>query len=154
MPGLRPDGALAAELLGRGQPVEIVVGGGSMWPLLRHGDRVRIEPNRPVIVGALAAVLRAGHLVVHRVARLEGARVLLRGDHREQADLPVAREQVLGVVTRQWTQVTRAVALPAIPHDRLLMRVWNGTVARVRDRTALPWRVATGARRLRDLIRR
>jgi hypothetical protein len=149
MPGVRPDGELAAELLARGEAVEIVVGGASMWPLVRHGDRVRIESDRPVVVGAIAATLRAGHLVVHRVARLEGARVILRGDHREQPDLPVAREAVLGVVTRQWTR-----ALPAIRHDLLPLQLWNGAVSAVRARTSLPWRLAREARRVRDLLRK
>src|SRR5688572_11413062 len=35
---------LGAELLKRGRGLDLVVGGESMWPLVRHGDRVRLEP--------------------------------------------------------------------------------------------------------------
>lgn len=92
---------LLAELLRRGRPVELRVGGRSMWPLVRTGDRLRIEPGLVPRIGDLAAVLRHGHLVVHRVLSLTGDRVRLRGDNRGEADPDVGRGEILGVVTLQ-----------------------------------------------------
>src|SRR5690606_26210402 len=128
--------------------VEIVVGGASMWPLLRHGDRVRIEPERSVSVGSLAAVWRAGHLVVHRVVAVEGDVVRLRGDHLDREDAPCTRAEILGVVTRQWTK-----GLPPIDHANRIAAMADRIVAQVRTRTDLPWRVAARIREVRDQLR-
>jgi hypothetical protein len=130
------DGALAAELLRSGRAVEIVVGGESMWPLLQSGWRVRIEPA-PARVGDLVAVERDGHLVVHRLVKLEGERATLRGDNTGRDDPPARTSDLLGVVTAVWTSSGRCLSLTK--------RRWNmvgRAVAHVATRTHRPWRWA------------
>lgn len=116
--------ALAVELLRRGRPVEIVAGGGSMWPLVREGDRLVIDPSTAPRVGALAAVERNEHLVVHRVIRVGDAGVLLHGDNLLGPDPVVTPGEVLGVVTRQVLRTGHA-----IDHGRLWMRAIDRAAA-------------------------
>jgi hypothetical protein len=127
---------LAAELLQRGESVSLSVGGTSMWPLVRGGDRVLLVPGRAARVGEVAAVLRGGRLVVHRVVRAEGGRVVLRGDNRDREDPPVEGPEVLGVVTRQETRGR------TIDHRAWGMRLVNRAAALLSRRTRLPWRAA------------
>lgn len=89
----------AAELLRAGLPVEVETRGGSMWPFVRAGDRVRIEPGKPVRVGDLVAYQRGGGLVVHRVTRVEATTIRTRGDAARVEEPPLPLSDVLGVVT-------------------------------------------------------
>ena len=128
---------LAAELLRRGRPMELVVGGMSMWPLVRAGERVRLEPAVGARVGQLAAVVRDGRLLVHRVVRAEGGLCELRGDNLERSDGLVPAAQIVGVVTLGWTRSGRR-----IDHRRFLRRTLDRLVAFVSARSRLPWRLA------------
>lgn len=127
---------LAADLLRAGKPVDIVVGGRSMWPLLRDGDVVRLEPTQSIRVGDVAAIWRDGHLVVHRVASIEPGVVRMRGDNLASDDAPVRASEVLGVV-----RVHRRGARE-VRHDTTLARGLNRLVAGLSRRARLPWRVA------------
>lgn len=127
---------LATGLLREGKPVEIIVGGRSMWPLLRDGDVVRLELAQSIRVGDVAAIWRDGHLVVHRVASIDAGVVRLRGDNLASDDGPVQASEVLGVV-RVHRRGTREVR-----HDTRLARVLNRLVAGLSRRTRLPWRIA------------
>lgn len=120
-----------------------------MWPLVREGDRVRLEPGIPLEVGQLAATLRRGHLVVHRIVALRPGSVVLRGDNRSTDDAPVAPEEVLGVVTRQWLRSGRSVNLGGFAGRRL------GRAAAFGSRAfRLPWQVAGLAARAWGALRR
>lgn len=130
---------LAAQLLARGQPVELFVGGSSMWPLVRDGDRLRIVPGRAVRVGALVAVFARGHLVVHRIVARTADGYVLKGDNDGPPE-PIRACDVLGVVTRHWVAAGREVPLAA-----------GWAVAQLSRRTGLPWRLL---RRVRDAVRR
>jgi signal peptidase I len=97
--------ALRAELirglLGDGEALHLTASGGSMRPLLRSGDRLRVEPllRRGLQRGDVALVRREGAFYAHRVARLDGARVVTRGDGCTFEDPPVPVHTVLGRVT-------------------------------------------------------
>lgn len=138
---------LAAEILRRGRPMEVQVFGESMWPLVRQGERVRIDPAEPPAVGRLAAVLVDGHLVVHRIVRLDAGECLLLGDHGG-GQLRVAVAELLGVVTHQWTRSGRLL-VHAAPH----VKAAGAVVARVTPLTRLPWRMARRGRALPSRVR-
>ena len=104
---LRPPGlvgALIAELvaarLAGGATCVLVVRTGSMAPLLRPGDSVRVtplggeEPQR----GAVLVVHQDSFLLTHRLVGWAGEQLLLQGDACLRPDQPVAANAVLGVV--------------------------------------------------------
>lgn len=138
---------LAAEMLRRGRPMQVQVFGESMWPLVRQGDRVRIDPAEPPAVGRLAAVLVDGHLVVHRIVKLDAGECLLLGDHGG-GELRVAVGEVLGVVTHQWTRHGRLLT-----HAATLVKGAGAVVAAVTPLTRWPWRAARRGRALPSKVR-
>lgn len=149
MPGLKraadewapsPAIDLAAELLRRGRAMEVRVYGESMWPLVRQGDRVRIDPLQRPTRGRLAAVLVDGHLVVHRVVQLDLDECLLLGDHGGRPHrVPIG--DLLGVVTHQWTRDGRL-----LEHDSALLSGAGWLVSRVTPVSRWPWRTARQGR--------
>lgn len=89
--------SLAREHLALGRPLSARVTGLSMWPLLRPGARVVINPGRPVI-GDLALIELRSTLVLHRVVAARPGRLLTKGDAVALPDPEVALGDVLGVV--------------------------------------------------------
>lgn len=90
-------------------PVDATVRGGSMAPLLRDGDRVRIARARLYLPGDVVAFHAGdGRIVAHRLLgyRLHHGRLagVTRGDAISQVDPPVPFGQLLGRV------VSRAVS--------------------------------------------
>jgi hypothetical protein len=79
-------------------PLEFGAAGVSMRPLLRAGDRVRLE-NRAPQRGDVALVALESGLVLHRLLRRRGGRWLLRGDARRRADGWIHGDQILAVAT-------------------------------------------------------
>lgn len=137
------DGELAAELLARGLPIELKVGGQSMWPLVRSGDIVRVEPGLAPSLGSLAAVLRRGHLVVHRVVDVRAQAVVLQGDNGGRPEV-TARAAVLGVVTRQ----ARGRG-GTVEHGSRQQQVRNALIACISRTSGGPWRALGALARLR-----
>ena len=113
--------------LARGESVWMTVQGGSMTPLVRSGDRVRVTPDRQSelqsgqIVLALAA---SGQFVVHRVVLQTGNAVTLRGDARPAPDPPFARSQVLGIVD----EASRGKRRIPLADSGLPLHVWSGVL--------------------------
>ena len=93
---------LVAARLTAGETCVLVVRTGSMAPLLRPGDSVRVtplggeEPRR----GAVLVVRQGNFLLTHRLVGWAGAgeQLLLQGDACLRPDRPVAADAVLGVV--------------------------------------------------------
>lgn len=93
----------------------VEVRGRSMEPALRAGDRLLTVPARPgwCRPGRVVVVVDPTdpqHLVVKRLARIEGARVTVLGDHPEAStdsrtwgSLPIT--SVRRVVVRRWPDV-------------------------------------------------
>lgn len=117
-------------------PVEIRARGISMSPLLRTGDRIRLERRSPRL-GHVALVELSGRLVLHRLVRRRGDRWLVRGDARSCSDGWVARHQIVAIATARcrevrsplasgWTRLDRGSArllgLVAAPIARLARR--------------------------------
>lgn len=139
---------LAAELLRRGRSIDLVVGGMSMWPLVRGGERVHLDPAVPPRVGFLAGILQEGRLVVHRIVRVGGGRVTLLGDFGGR-EASVELPELLGVVTVQWTRDGRMIR-----HDRTMRRAANYLCALATRTTRWPWRFVHRLARLRASVRR
>ncbi len=91
---------LVATRLAGGETCVLVVRTGSMAPLLRPGDTVRVtplggeEPQR----GAVLVVRQGSFLLTHRLVGWAGEQLLLQGDACLHPDQPVAANAVLGVV--------------------------------------------------------
>jgi hypothetical protein len=112
--GVVPDGSTdeltmalrspAAKALRAGATIELRARGGSMWPLFRTCDWLRVEPAPPSSLrrGDIAVVETAHGLVAHRVVATRP--LVTRGDRMRADDLPVADEQLLGRVRafRRW----------------------------------------------------
>jgi len=75
------------------------VGGWSMFPTLRRGDLVRVEPVGRLRRGDVAVFELCGALVVHRVVSVGESGVVCRGDAYRSLDPPIPRQDVFGAAT-------------------------------------------------------
>lgn len=100
---------LVALMLDQCGEAEWVAKGRSMTPAIRHGQRVRLTPVtaeafRPGQV--VMAVLPGDHLVIHRIVRVDGDDLVLRGDARRRCDRRITTGDVVALVTptppRRW----------------------------------------------------
>lgn len=117
----------AARLLAEGRSVEVRVLGSSMFPFLRSGQRILLEPAgaTPLRRGdVVLARTDLGRWVVHRIVRCDADEVILMGDGNIAASERVAPSAVAGrmaqscmarVAGRVWLSVTplRRVLIPA-----------------------------------------
>lgn len=96
----------ASVLLGEERAVTITAGGYSMWPAIRPGDRVVIEPLRGYspAQGDIVALRRDGGYVVHRVRKVlvSGNRQQYRtqGDAVIRSDTPSDMTAIAGIVKK------------------------------------------------------
>jgi hypothetical protein len=104
IPGNAPPGVFAAlRSLAREEPVEVIVRGGCMAPLLADGGRARVAAARFYLPGDVVVFRAAdGRLLAHRLLgyRLHAGRAALvtRGDACPVHDAPVPLDAVLGRV--------------------------------------------------------
>jgi len=72
--------------------------GQSMHPTVRHADLVLVAPvRREVQRGDVVLVPLGPRLMLHRVALLEGDRVITRGDARDRNDRPVPKKEIVAL---------------------------------------------------------
>lgn len=94
--------------LERGQRVRMTVTGGSMFPFLRDGDVVELEPALTLRLGDMVLVQTNSsdvmeRYVLHRIVRwVDGAAFLIRGDAQLHCEGPFTPDAVLGRVTTAW----------------------------------------------------
>ena len=94
----------------------VVVEGGSMAPALEPGDRllvVRLAPR----VGDVVALAHGGHVLVKRVAAIDGDPVVVHGDNDEASTDsrtfgPVQRSTLLGRAIYRYAPRARAGRVP------------------------------------------
>ncbi|MEI8259691.1 MAG: hypothetical protein WCJ30_28835 [Deltaproteobacteria bacterium] len=87
------------QLLRDGHAVEYVALGGSMWPFIRGGSVVRVEPASAdtLALGDVGAYdPGTDAIIVHRLRSREGRALVFRGDAMLRDDAPVPTERVLG----------------------------------------------------------
>ncbi|MGM0574449.1 MAG: hypothetical protein ACQEXJ_01770 [Myxococcota bacterium] len=108
---------MAREHLAAGRVLRSRTAGWSMWPLVRPGTVVAIQPCEPASVRRGDVVLAEAErsLVLHRVVAATADEVLLEGDARRTPDGWVPRSHILGRLRRR-------------PWDRLVARAspWLG----------------------------
>ena len=94
----------AATLLNEKKPISIKAGGYSMWPAVRPGDKVIIEPVAAALPGKgdIVALLRDGGFVIHRITEeevREGERYFkTQGDASLSPDKWSSEDEIAGVV--------------------------------------------------------
>ena len=123
--------ALSGELLEEGHAVRFRAGGSSMWPFIRDGDVLIVEPLEGGAVRVGDVVLyrtAAGRVMAHRVVIRTtddgDVALLIRGDGSEGAGDTVVPGDVLGRVT--WMERGGgAIRLDRWPR-RMLVRLWIG----------------------------
>lgn len=135
---------LAREVLLRGGNVRVPTFGTSMYPLLRSGDFIHIQPAGPAIIGAGDVVVyeRGSRMVAHRVVKLweENGQLHLqtKGDAFHKCDPPVAVSQLMGKVvliergkqrikietrSQRWLASSSIMAWSCLNHLRLLTQL-------------------------------
>jgi hypothetical protein len=72
----------------------------SMWPLLRAGDAVIVQPIEPaaICVGDVLVAQRGAESITHRLIAIESERWLMRGDNAIWVDAPIGRAECIGRV--------------------------------------------------------
>lgn len=83
------------------EPLRLTVISDSMWPLLRAGDAIRVQPIEPAAmrVGDVVVVRRGADLITHRLIDIDGDQWVTRGDNAVFADAPAPRAACLGRVS-------------------------------------------------------
>ncbi len=97
---------LSGDLLRQGLPIRFRAEGRSMWPAIRSGEPITVEPvdTSRVRVGDILLCLRGSGPIAHRVERIDRsggrpATFTLRGDASLTSDAPVEEAAILGRVT-------------------------------------------------------
>ena len=105
---------LTTELLSQGATVRFRPSGRSMYPSIREGELITVEPvaARDVQLGDIVLYRSSKGLIAHRVVSSSRDTLVfrLRGDASLSCDQPVAAEQILGRVV-QVERNGRSVAL-------------------------------------------
>jgi len=121
---------LSAEILRSGRALRFRAHGGSMWPLVRDGDVLLVQPVDPAAVRTGDVVLcgnRSGRVVAHRVVRIEdspdGRRFTVQGDAVAQPDGKFPPAQLYGRVAA----IERGAARIAM--DRPVMKLLGRAAA-------------------------
>ncbi|GAB4530475.1 MAG: hypothetical protein Fur0018_17790 [Anaerolineales bacterium] len=96
--------AAAAHLQQTDGVLRVRVVSGSMEPLLRAGDSVRVQPCAPAEVrpGDVLTMHSAGGWVTHRLMEITPQGWVLMGDASPWADAPLPAEALVGRVTGVW----------------------------------------------------
>ena len=91
------------QMLQQGKEVEIAVKGQSMRPFLKHGEKVIVAPlthhtllKRGMIILARTA---DGTVMMHRIFRISGEQIVMKGDGNLYQTEPIQRNDILGIVT-------------------------------------------------------
>ncbi len=108
----------ATAILNEEIPVTITTGGYSMWPVIRPGDRVVIDPLKGInpSAGDIVALRRDGGYVVHRVYEVitrDGRQLFCtQGDAVISPDEPSEATMIAGMV-RSIVRSGKEISLPA-----------------------------------------
>jgi len=95
--------ALAREHLDQGRALRLVTQGHSMWPRLRDGQLVVVEPLvGPPRVGDVVLIATPSRLILHRVIRSDARAIITKGDAAPRDDGPIPRAAILGRLGRRW----------------------------------------------------
>lgn len=106
--------AVARDVLSAGRTLVLPAEGLSMWPAVRPGRPVHVLPCDPdsLRVGDVVLLEGTEAVVLHRVVRLRGDRLVTKGDACPDADGWVRRDRVLGRLERRPWDRAAAWAAP------------------------------------------
>ena len=107
---------LMEEMLAQGKEISLGATGSSMWPLIRHGDDVRLAPvvESEYHRGMVLLFRNGGNVRLHRLARVEDDGLFFLGDGMLAGEGPIATDAVIAQV----------VAVRHNGHWRRLDRGW------------------------------
>jgi hypothetical protein len=145
------------DMLRRGHQVRFRADGWSMYPAIRSGEMITVEPlgGSPIGVGDVLLYRRGRAVIAHRVVRMRSSsgrlverrqrnprdpRLVLQGDAADCCDEPIGPEQVLGrvvAVERAGRRGRRGV--PSLRWSRLLAYALRGAHAIRVKITAVMW---------------
>ena len=88
------------DLLARGIAVRFRAAGDSMYPAIRCGEYLLVEPVElgKLSRGDVVLARLARGLTAHRIVHLAGSRIITRGDHCSTDDPVFTAEQIVGMV--------------------------------------------------------
>lgn len=86
-------------VLSKQKKIIIRFGGGSMYPTIRHNDRLLIEPIENLETGQIYVYVIGGKAIAHRLIGFEAGQLKFRGDNMDGADPFVNPTRLLGKVT-------------------------------------------------------
>ena len=97
---------LSKDILARGACLRFQARGGSMYPFIRDGDILEVQPMEVAEVGVGDVIFFRGHrgnMLAHRLVRKTQAEngetiLIARGDSASQFDRPVRPDQLFGKV--------------------------------------------------------
>jgi len=93
-------GTIIAAVLADGHVVRFEAEGDSMYPLIRSGDMLIVEPAevRELRRGDVVLAQLERGLTAHRVVRIDGETIVMRGDNCDLDDPPFTPAHLLGRV--------------------------------------------------------
>lgn len=136
---------LAQELSAAGLSFRFQAVGQSMYPTIRNGEVLHVEPigNSKLKRGDIILFRRGDGLKAHRIVKIGGEVFVTRGDSSLQADSEVGREEILGrVVAKECGISGKLVPLVGIvPRGQFRMRKLRGRIGQLIGRRDGPERV-------------
>jgi len=101
---------ISLSLLAEGKTIRIKAHGYSMYPCIKPGSLVLIEPLKikgPPVPGEIIAVRRENGMIVHRLSKIISKNgvtsYIARGDSNATADNPVKIDKIVGRIVRAET---------------------------------------------------
>lgn len=89
------------EFIAQGQSFRFQARGGSMWPTIKDGELLHIQPigKNSLRRGDIVLFNQGGRLKAHRIVALQTEHVVTRGDACADSDGLVPQSDILGLVT-------------------------------------------------------
>jgi hypothetical protein len=101
-----------SKLLSEGKTIKIPVAGWSMWPTIRNGEVVVIKSadqiniiereslrGRIILVESEKTGVKTSLWLIHRISRIDGGKIMTRGDNSFDQDPAKSSDEVAGIVT-------------------------------------------------------
>jgi phage repressor protein C with HTH and peptisase S24 domain len=94
------------DVLAAGHTARFRASGDSMYPAIRNGDYLEIAPCQvsQLRLGDVILAMTERGLTAHRIVRIHGTRITMRGDNALRSDPSVGPEDVLGRVVNVATE--------------------------------------------------
>lgn len=71
---------------------------GSMEPTIKVGDEVIVKVTKNIKENDIITFQEEGSFITHRLIRIEGDKLITKGDYNKSEDLPITKDVVIGKV--------------------------------------------------------